>query len=499
MAPLPNKPSRSERFASFGRGSRTLALLMLAALALSSCTLGPDFTKPAAPETDRYNVNGDPTAAVGAGTGTQWIEAGKAPDAQWWRFYQSPELDSAVDAAVTGNLTLQIAEARLRQSKDALQAGKGVFYPQLSASLNQTRQNYNPAIVGAPSGAGVFNLTTLSANVSYALDVFGANRRAVESLGAQVDAQRANVRAAYLILTGNITNTIMAMGAYSDLIDEIQALITLEREQLAIDEKRYRAGLVNFSAVLATRNTLATLEASLQPLQQQLTQAEHLLATLEGKETGAWSAPTVHLSSLAIPQSVPLSLPSQLVNQRPDILLAEANLHSAGATVGVATAALLPSFNITGNMGDISTSMSNLFGGSGGIWGFGGSILAPVFNGGTLTAQRQAAIDAFEASGLTYRQTVIIAIAQVADCVKAIEHDALAVGAQTQAQAAAGQALMLAQANFSGGTANYLTVLTAQISLAQANVNLIQARAQYFQDTTALIVALGGGWWNREL
>ena len=498
MAPRPDRLRRGIRRSPGGRCSRTLALLTLAAVALSSCTLGPDFTQPAAPETDRYNVNGDPAAAVGAGSGTQWIEAGKAPDAQWWRLYQSPELDTAVAAAVTGNLTLQIAEARLRQSKDALQAGKGVFYPQVSGSLNQTRQNYNPAIVGAQSGSGVFNLTTVSANVSYVLDVFGANRRAVESLGAQVDAQRANVRAAYLILTGNITNTIVAIGAYSDLIDEIRALVALLREQLAIDEKRYRAGLVNYSAVLATRNALATLEASLQPLRQQRTQAEHLLATLEGKETGTWSAPAVHLSSLAMPQSVPLSLPSQLVNQRPDILLAEANLHSASATVGVATAALLPSFNITANMGDISTSMSNVFGGSGGIWGFGGSILAPVFNGGTLTAQRQAAIDAFEASGLTYRQTVIMAIAQVADCVKAIEHDALAVGAQTQAQAAAGQTLMLAQANFSGGTANYLTVLTAQISLAQANVNLIQARAQYFQDTTALFIALGGGWWDRE-
>ena len=323
MAPLPNRLRCGVRVSPGGRRSRTLAILTLVAVALAGCTLGPDFTQPAAPETDRYNVNGDPTAAIGAGAGTQWIEVGKAPDAQWWRFYQSPELDAAVDAAVTSNLTLQIAEARLRQSKDALQAGKGVFYPQLSVSLDQTRQNYNPAIVGAQSGSGVFNLTTVSANVSYVLDVFGANRRAVESLGAQVEAQRANVRAAYLILTGNITNTIMTIGAYSDLIAEIRALITLEGEQLAIDEKRYRAGLADFSAVLATRNAIATLEASLQPLRQQLTQAEHLLAALEGKETGAWSAPAVHLSSLTMPQSVPLSLPSQLVKQRPDILLAE--------------------------------------------------------------------------------------------------------------------------------------------------------------------------------
>ena len=157
---------------------------------------------------------------------------------------------------------------------------------------------------------------------------------------------------------------------------------------------------------------------------------------------------------------------------------------------------MLPGFNITANMGDISTSMSNLFAGSGGIWGFGGSILAPVFSGGTLSAQRQAALDAFEASALTYRQTVIVAIAQVADCIKAIEHDALAVGAQTQAVAAAGQALMLAQANFGGGTSNYLPVLSAQIALHQANISLLQARALYFQDTTALFVSLGGGWWD---
>ncbi len=466
---------------------------------MAGCTVGPDFTPPQAPSTERYNVGGDPVSTIDTGTGTQWIEVGKAPDAKWWRLYQSPALDAAVEAGLTDNLNLQVAQARLRQSKDSLQAGKGVFYPQLGVSLDQTRQNYNPSIVGNPSGTGVFNLTTISANVSYALDVFGANRRAVEGLAAQVDAQRANVRAAYLILTGNITNTIVAISAYRDLIDEVLALIALEREQLAIDETRYRAGVVNFSSVLATRNALATLEASLQPLQQQLIQAEHLLATLEGKETGVWVPPVVHLSSLSVPKAVPLSLPSQLVNQRPDILLAEANLHSASATVGVATAAMLPGFNITANMGDISTSMSNLFAGSGAIWGFGGSILAPVFSGGTLTAQRQAAIDAFEASALTYRQTVIVAIAQVADCIKAIEHDALAVSAQTRAVAAAEQTLTLAQANFGGGTTNYLPVLSAQIALGQAKISLLQARAQYFQDTTALFVSLGGGWWDTAL
>ena len=161
MAPLPNRLRCGVRVSPGGRRSRTLAILTLVAVALAGCTLGPDFTQPAAPETDRYNVNGDPTAAIGAGAGTQWIEVGKAPDAQWWRFYQSPELDAAVDAAVTSNLTLQIAEARLRQSKDALQAGKGVFYPQLSVSLDQTRQNYNPAIVGAQDGLPVLAIVAI--------------------------------------------------------------------------------------------------------------------------------------------------------------------------------------------------------------------------------------------------------------------------------------------------------------------------------------------------
>ena len=299
-----------------------------------------------------------------------------------------------------------------------------------------------------------------------------------------------------MMLTGNIVNTSIAIAAYHAQIDETGQLIVLEKDQISVAEKQYQAGITPYASILTLRLQLKALEATLPPLRQKLSQAEHLLATLEGKTPAEFQPPAVQLTDISLPRQLPLSLPSELVRQRPDILAAEAQLHAASTGIGVATAALFPSVTLNGNYGQTSKTTSNLFNSASNVWGLGANITAPIFKGGTLRAQRRAAIDAYQQSFASYKQTVLAAFSQIADIVRALEHDAELVQTDAQALKDAKLAMDLLKANYQAGTANYLQVMVTDIQYHQAKIGYLQAEAQQLQDTTALFVALGGGWSN---
>jgi NodT family efflux transporter outer membrane factor (OMF) lipoprotein len=403
-----------------------------------------------------------------------------------------------VKEAVSQNQSLQAAQAALRQSQENLKAGYGVFFPQADASFDATRQKFSPSRFGGTSPASTFNLFTLSATVSYALDIFGGERRAVESLQAQTDFQRYTVLGTYLTLTGNIVNTIIAQAAYREEIKATEEIIGLLSEETSITEAQAQAGTVPWVSALSLRSQLATFEATLPPLRQKLDQSMHLLATLAGRTPADWSPPEINLSDLSLPTDLPVTLPSLFVRQRPDILAAEAQLHSASADIGVATAALFPSFTLSGGYGFNSTSMGDLIKSGSSIWNLGANVTAPLFHGGSLWFHRKAAIEAYQQSLAGYRQTVLSAFAQVADTLRALEHDAEAVRSQSQALEASGESVRLIRANYQAGTVNYLQILVANYQYQQAKLGYLQAKAQRLQDTVALFVALGGGWWNAK-
>lgn len=294
--------------------------------------------------------------------------------------------------------------------------------------------------------------------------------------------------------SGNVVNAIFAEAAYEAEIDATQQILGFLKEQERITGAQAEAGVVAYSNLLSIQTELATTEATLPPLRQQLAHTRHLLATLVGQPTGDWAPPRVTFSGLTLPYDVPVSLPSDLVRQRPDILVAEAQLHVASAQIGVATAALFPSFSLNANYGLNSTSLSTLFGSSAAFWTLGASLATPVIQGPTLWYQRKAAIDAYQQALANYRQTVLAAFAQVADAIDALQHDAQTVKAQSQALRAAAEALHLIEANYQAGTVNYLQVLIADYQFQQAQLGYIRAMGQRFQDTGALLVALGGGW-----
>jgi NodT family efflux transporter outer membrane factor (OMF) lipoprotein len=394
-------------------------------------------------------------------------------------------------------MTLQAAQARLRQSQDTLMAGYGVFYPQLDARFGASRVRSTPVQQGLSSTGSIFNVLTLSGTISYTFDVFGGERRAIEGLQAQVENQTWLTQAAYLTLTANVVNTAIARAAYAAQIEATQQLIELQRQQLQSTEVQVRSGTSPYSATLSLQSLIASNEALLPALQQKVSQAEHLLATLEGVMPADARLPDIRLTGLSLPENLPVSLPSVLVRQRPDILSAEALLHQASADIGVATAAMFPSFSLTGTYGTAGSSTGSLFSSAGRFWSVGPSVDIPLFEGGRLWYGRQAAIDAYQQASANYRQVVLESFAQVADVLKALEYDAQVLQKQAEAQATAQEALRLLQANYRSGLVTYLELLVADVQLHQVNIAYLQALAQRHQDTVALFVALGGGWWNR--
>jgi NodT family efflux transporter outer membrane factor (OMF) lipoprotein len=463
---------------------------------LAGCAVGPDFVRSDGPQVTHYSRGGDPTVTAAAAGTAQQFKLGAEVAADWWRLFGSTRLDAVMADAIANNPGLEAAQASLRQSQDYLRSGYGIFYPEIDTAVGASRQKYNPLKIGQSLPASIFNLFTLSATVSYALDVFGGERRMVEGLGAEVDLAQASEQATYLALSANIANTLIAKAAYRAELDATEQLVALEREQVHLGEVQAQAGTVPYANVLSLRSQLASVEATIPQIEQKLVQSDDLLATLTGHLPAEWSPPGVGLAELALPSDLPVSVPSDLVRQRPDILAAEATAHAASANIGVATAALFPSITLSGSYGSNSTSTSTLLASRGNFWAFGVSAAAPLFDGGTLWYKRQAAIDGYQQAMAVYRQTVLNAFGQVADTLRALEHDAEVLRAEEEALAAAEQALHLVQANYEAGLATYLDVLISDTQYHQALVADLQANAVRYQDTVALFAALGGGWWN---
>lgn len=472
------------------------ALAIALCAGLAGCAVGPDFNRPAPPPATHYVPGGDPRTTVLAQGVSQHFSPGAPVGGDWWRLFGNRQLQGIVAEALAANPGLDAAQASLRAGEENLRSGYGIFFPHAEADARGMRERVTPLASGESLPSSLFNLFTLSASAGYALDVFGGERRQLEALGAEVDEQRATERATYVTLLANVVNTVIARAAYGAEIEATRQLIRLQREQVRLARVQYRAGTEPYSNVLSLQSQLATYEATVPQLEQRLDEADDLLATLVGHTPAGWQAPRIGLRQLTLPRNVPVSVPSALVHQRPDILLAEAAAHAASANVGVATAALLPSVTLDGAYSANGLKTSQLFAAKGRAWSVGGGVTAPLFEGGTLWHQRKAAVETYRQTTALYRQTVLGAFAQVADSLRALDHDAAALRAEDEALRTAGRALHLVQVNYAAGLVTYLDVLTADGQYHQAAINDLEAVAQRYQDTVALYVALGGGWWN---
>ena len=460
---------------------------------LTSCMVGPDFIKPKAPAVDRYTQEASPIETVMADGWVQYFDLGAKVNADWWRLFNSAKLNVLVSNALASNLNLQSAQANLRQSQANLQAGYGVFFPQVDAGFTPVRQQFSPARFGSNSVSSTFNLYTFSTTVSYSLDVFGGERRNVESLAAQKELQRYIALGTYLALTGTIINTVIAKAAYHAEVQTTEQWLALLQKQIKLTDVQVNAGIVPYQAVVTLRSQLAQVAASLPSLKQKLNQTEHLQANLVGLTPADWRSPTINLDDLTLPLTLPVTLPSELVHQRPDILAAEAQLHSDSAKIGVATAGLFPNISLSGSYGYNSQSLLDLFMSKGNIWSMAANFAQPLFHGGTLWFGRKAAIATYQKSLAIYQQTVVSAFSQVADALSALQHDAEIIAAQRQSLEAADDALRLITANYQAGLVNSQQVLISESLRLQVKLAYLSALAQRYQDTVAFFVALGGG------
>lgn len=475
-----------------------IALALAAGWLLSGCAVGPDFKTPAAPATDRYTAQ--PTAELLPGTdGTaQRIAAARDIPAEWWLLFRSAALDAMVRQALRANADLEAAQASLRIAQENVLAQRGAFFPTVGLQFNPTRQSVAPVLASpTASGSDLYSLHTAQLNIAYSPDVFGGNRRQLETLQAQSEVQRFQLEAAQLTLTANLVAAVIQRASVRAQIDATHEIIDLANSQLAMVRRQQALGQIGSPDVAAQEALLAQFEAALPPLEKQQAQQRNQLAVLLGRLPSDAEIPEIPLAALQLPAELPLSLPSQLVAQRPDVRAAEAQWHAANAQIGVALAARLPSLELTASAGSTALKLAELATSGTAFWAVGASLTQPLFDAGALMHRQRAAEHAEAQAAAQYRGTVLGAFQNVADSLDALASDAAALSAQTRAEKAAERSLTYARAQRDAGAAGTPAVLIAQLAYKQAAIGRVQAQASRLEDSVALLQALGGGWWNR--
>ena len=481
----------------------TLALAVL----INGCAVGPVFKSPAAPENavtsnytqDKLSKELNPGLAS---TQVQVFSPGAKISAQWWEVFHNEALNQLIATSLKNNPNLQAAQASLKSAAEIYNYQFGaLMVPNASLGVSEQRERLNStqaAQAGAPSAQGsVVGLFNASVNVNYTFDVFGANKKQLESQKAAIEYQTYQLEAAYLTLTANVVTTAIREASLREQLKATQDLLKAQTTQLQVIQKQFDVGAISRTPLLQQINIVAQTRGSIPTLEKSLSQTRHQLSVYAGLIPSQSVGVEFNLDSLELPRDLPVSLPTELVRQRPDIRASEALLHQASAQVGVATANLYPQFTLSASYGSSAFKQGDLFTGPAAFWNFAGGITAPIFNGGALRAKRRAAEATFEQASQEYKATVLNAFQNVADTLRALDADTQTLNAQAQVESISKEALDLSTKQYQLGATSYLALLDAQRTYQQALVNLIAAKATRYADTAALFQSLGGGWWSR--
>jgi NodT family efflux transporter outer membrane factor (OMF) lipoprotein len=469
-----------------------LFAVVVALSMVASCTVGPDFKAPAPPPVTGYLPAGDrPPGRIYA--------PGADIPPRWWELFRSRHLNELIEMGIGHNADLQAAEAAVRVAQANTLAQRGALFPQVAANWNSSRQQQPTATLAsnAASGASVYSLHTAQVTVAYVLDVWGGTRRQIESLEALTEAQAFQREGVYLTLTANIALAAIQEASLRGQIAATRRLIGLQTRLLGILRRQNSLGQIALPDVLVQETALAQARLLLPPLERQLDQQRHLLATLTGRFPSEEVAASFRLGSFQLPRQLPLTLPADLVCQRPDVRAAEATVHASNAQIGVAIANRLPQITLSGNAGSTAEAVSHLFAPGTNFWMIAGNALQPVFDGGTLRYKQKAAEEAWTQSVAQYRSVVLVAFQNVADVLRALQADARALSAAVTAEQAASRSLDLVRRQLEQGQVSLPILLNAQQAYLQTSLARVQAEAARLADIVALFQALGGGWWNR--
>lgn len=484
----------------WGRSVRLAVGCAALASGMSACSVGPDFIRPQAeagagytPEKLAATTNAE---GVSGGAAQRFLAGGDVPG-QWWTLFHSKLLNAMIAEALRDNPDIEAAQAALRQAREIAYADQGAFFPTVSGTVSNTRERTSGDAIGEPGVSPTYTVATASLNVTYAPDVFGGVRRQAESTEAQAEYERFQLEATYLTLTSNVANSAVTLASLRDQIAAIENVIKSDSDELEVINQRFNLGVIAKSDVLNQEAALAQARATLPPLQKQLAQARNQLMAYLGRFPNRDRRETFALAALRLPEKLPVSLPSKLVEQRPDVRAAEAQLHEASANIGVAIANQLPQFSITGSLGSTATSLDKLLSPGTAVWSLGESVADTLFNGGALEHRKRAAIAAYDQAAAQYRRTVLNAFSDVSNALRALQADADTLEAQAAAEKAASDSLDFARRQYGLGAIDYVTLLTAQQAYANAVVTRVRAQASRYSDVIGLFQSLGGGWWNR--
>jgi NodT family efflux transporter outer membrane factor (OMF) lipoprotein len=482
-----------------------ILLAALACLLAAGCAVGPNFKRPEVPAGSGYTaapLTNTVATTNSPGGAAQSFGSGSDIAADWWTLFHSKPLNELIEESLTNNPDLKAAQAALTAAHENFLAQRGIYYPSVSASFAASRTKQSSALAPTPNYPVVsqeyqYNLFTPQVSVSYSPDVFGLNRRTVELAKAQEQGVRFQMIATYTTLTANVVVTAIQEASVQAQVDATRELVGINSNMVQILRYQLSKGYSGRLDVVAQESQLAQTTAALPPLLKQLAQLRDMLADLAGQFPNQAPAEKFDLASLKLPAELPVSLPSQLVAQRPDVRQAEANLHAASAQIGISIANRLPNIALTADAGSTALSIDKVFSSGTGFWGLGATATAPLFQGGTLLHQERAAKAAYVQAAEQYRSTVLTAFENVADTLAALEQDADGLQAAATAADDAKLTLDLSQRQWKDGYISFLTLLTAEQAYHQARINLVQAQSSRYADTAALFQALGGGWWNR--
>jgi NodT family efflux transporter outer membrane factor (OMF) lipoprotein len=467
------------------------AWIVSCALSLGGCATGPDFTRPAPPPAMRYTSETLHGEGASADDQIQHIGLGQNIESAWWTLFRSDAVDEIVTQAVDHNRTLAAATATLAQAQELALAKAGTRYPKLDLTGGAGRQQYGKEFLG-PIGIPPFTYFAVGPTVSYSLDYTGGVARSVEQQYALAEAERHQLDAAYLTVTGEAVMQTLTIASVRAQIATVETILAQDRDNLQLVQTAFDNGSVARDDVVSAQSQLANDMTLLPPLRQELAKARHTLSVILGRASASELPDGVDLSQITLPLQLPVSLPSELAHRRPDILAAEARLHAATSAVGVAQSNLYPKIQLSASAGAQSLKADQLFDRASSAWSIIAGFTAPIFDGGTLRAEKRAAVDAMHASAATYEQTVLEAFAQVADLLEGLDHDAEQLDAQDHAQQAAQSSLDLARISYKEGNAGVLQVLDAARSYQRARLGYVKAVAQRYFDTVQLFLALGG-------
>jgi NodT family efflux transporter outer membrane factor (OMF) lipoprotein len=497
-------------------------MLTVPVVLLAACAAGPDFKRPAAPVSSTYTPQPllPQTASADTLQGrAQSFSGPKQIPRDWWSLFQSAQLNALIERAFKANPDIEAAQAALRSAQQNVIAQQGFFYPTVGVNYSPSRnklagnmggnspglqnngtliQTYSNPAGPKYNGPAYYNFHVAQLNIGYVPDVFGLQKRRVESAEAQTEVQEMQLQATYITLASNVVSAAFQEASLRAQISAVKRVIAINRENLGIMRRQLELGYLAEIDMAAGEAALAQAEQSLPPLSSQLEQTRDLIRALAGNTPDRDVPETFELADLHLPEELPLSLPSQLVEQRPDVRIAEAQLHDASAQYGVAIANRLPQFSVQAVMGGMASSPDWMFRAGGGFFNLVGNVAQTIFDGGTLRAQSKGAEQALIGVAAQYRGTVIAALQNVADTLHAIESDAEALRAAAASEQAGKKLLDLTRSQYRRGYVGYQNLLIAEQNYQLSSISLIQAQASRLGDTAALYQALGGGWWNQK-